>query len=141
MDEPRGADPDPPLTARPRRGFSLVEILLTIVIFSVVILSLAGLAFQVARRSTRATDQALSMALILAKVDQASTVAFDSLPVVAGCDSTVSGAIRIRGCMLVDPITSARRRVRIIVSTSLPGSRPDTVTFERGRIRYPIPLR
>lgn len=141
MDEPRGADPDPPLTARPRRGFSLVEILLTIVIFSVVILSLAGLAFQVAHRSTRATDQALSMSLILAKVDQASTVAFDSLPVLVGCDSTWSGPIRIRGCTAVDSITVTRRQVRIIVSTSLPGTRPDTVTFERGRVRYPVPLR
>ncbi len=141
MDEPRGADPDPALTARPRQGFSLVEILLTIVIFSVVILSLAGLAFQIARRTTRATDQALSMAVLLAKVDQASTTAFDSLNVVVGCDSTASGLIRIRGCTTVDSITNVRRRVRIIVSTSLPGTRPDTITFQRGRVRYPIPLR
>jgi prepilin-type N-terminal cleavage/methylation domain-containing protein len=141
VDEPRRADPDPALSARPRRGFSLVEILLTIVIFSVVILSLAGLAFQIARRTTRATDQALSMAVLLAKVDQASTTTFDSLDLVVGCDSTVSGLIRIRGCTTVDSITNVRRRVRIIVSTSLPGTRPDTITFQRGRVRYPIPLR
>lgn len=110
-------------------------------IFSVVILGLVGLAFQVARRSTRATDQALSMPTMLAKVDQASTVAFDSLAYVVGCDSTLSGRVAIRGCTTVDSLSNVRKRVRIIVSTSLPGSRPDTIAFERARVRYPIPLR
>lgn len=141
MDEQRRADPDPALTASPRRGFSLVEILLTIVIFSVVILSLAGLSFQVARRSTRATDQALTMSVLLSKVDQASTIAYDSLPVVAGCDSSASGLVYIRSCIAVDSLSNVLRQVRIIVSTTLPGTRPDTIAFQRGRVRYPIPLK
>jgi prepilin-type N-terminal cleavage/methylation domain-containing protein len=108
VDEPRGADPDPALTGR-RPGFSLVEILLTIV--------------------------------ILSQVDQASTAAYDSLPVIAGCDSTLSGRVTIRGCISTDSLSNVLRRVRVVVSTSLPGSRPDTVTFQRARVRYPIPLR
>jgi len=111
------------------------------VIFSVVIMSLAGLAYQVARRSTRATDQALSMSLLLAKVDQAGTAPFDSLAAIAGCDSTVSGRVTIRGCIFTDSLTNVVRRVRVVVSTSLPGSRPDTITFQRARVRYAIPLR
>ena len=115
--------------------------LLTIVIFSVVIMSLAGLAFQVARRSTHATDQALSMSVLLAKVDQTSTIAYDSLPFITGCDSIASGRVWIRSCTAYDSITNVRRRVRVVVSTSLPGARPDTIAFERGRVRYPIPLK
>jgi hypothetical protein len=111
------------------------------VIFSVVIMSLAGLAFQVARRSTRATDQALSMSVLLAKVDQASTAAYDSLYVIAGCDTTVSGPVKIAGCISVDSLTNVLRRVRVIVTTTVPGARPDTITFQRARVRYPIPLR
>jgi len=141
VDEPRRPDPHPALTARRGAGFSLVEILLTIVIFSVVIMSLAGLAFQVARRSNRATDQALSMAVFVAKVDQASTTAYDSLPLLAGCDSTLSGRVWIRGCTTVSSLSNVRSQVRIVVRTSLPGTRPDTIVFERGRMRYPIPLR
>ena len=110
-------------------------------IFSVVIMSLAGLAFQVARRSTRATDQALSMSVLLAKVDQASTASYDSLTVIAGCDTTVSGQITIRGCITADSLSNVVRQVRIVVQTSLPGSHPDTITFQRGRVRYPIPLK
>lgn len=106
-----------------------------------VILSLAGLSFQVARRSTRATDQTLAMSVMLAKVDQASTTAYDTLPLLAGCDTTISGGIRIQGCLYVDSLSNVLRRVRVIVQTSLPGSRPDTITFQRGRSRYPIPLK
>jgi hypothetical protein len=111
------------------------------VIFSTVILSLAGLAFQIARRSTRATDQTLSMGVLLARVDRASTINYDSLPTIARCDTTVSGVVSIYGCITVDDLSSVRRRVRVIVSTTISGSRPDTVTFERGRVRYPIPLK
>jgi prepilin-type N-terminal cleavage/methylation domain-containing protein len=129
------------LTRRVRRGFSLVEILLTIVIFSVVIMSLAGLAYQVARRSTRAADQALTMALLLSKVDQASMAPYDSLPVISTCDSTLSGRVMVRGCIATDSVSNVLSVVRVVVSTSLPGSRPDTITFQRARVRYPIPLK
>jgi prepilin-type N-terminal cleavage/methylation domain-containing protein len=141
VDEPRRPDPHPALRTRASAGFSLVEVLLTIVIFSVVIMSLAGLALQVAHRSTRATDQALSMSVLLAKVDKATTVAYDSLPTLAGCDSVLSAHVWIRGCTAVDSVSNVLRRVRIVVRTSLPGARPDTVAFERGRVRYPIPLK
>ena len=110
-------------------------------IFSVVIMSLVGLAFQVARRSSRATDQALSMPVLLAKVDQASAASYDSLKVIVGCDTTVSGAVKVWGCIYVDSISNVLRRVRVIVQTSVPGARPDTITFQRGRVRYPIPLK
>ena len=129
------------MTRSASAAFTLVEILLAIVIFSVVIMSLAGLAYQVARRSNRATDQALTMSLLLAKVDQASTAAYDSLPIIAGCDSTLSGRVTIRGCIASDSVSNVLRTVRVVVSTSLPGSRPDTITFQRARVRYPIPLK
>lgn len=122
-------------------GFSLVEIMITMVIFSAVILSLAGLAFQIARRSTRATDQTLTMAVLLARVDRASTINYDSLRTIARCDTTASGVVRIYGCITVDSLSNVRRRVRVIVRTTILGSRPDTITFERARVRYPIPLK
>jgi prepilin-type N-terminal cleavage/methylation domain-containing protein len=122
-------------------GFSLIEIMITMVIVSTVILSLAGMAFQIARRSTRATDQTLSMGVLLARMDRASTINYDSLPTIARCDTTVSGVVSICGCITVDDLSNVLRRVRVIVSTTISGSRPDTITFERGLVRYPIPLK
>jgi hypothetical protein len=113
----------------------------TVVIFSVVILSLSGLAFQVARRTTRATDQALSMSVLLSRVDRASTIHFDSLAIIARCDTTTRGVVRIYACVRADSLTAVLKQVRVVVSTSISGSLPDTVAFLRGRIRRPVPLR
>ena len=95
MREPGRADPHPALTARPRAGFTLVEILITVVIFSIVILGLSGLAYQVAQRATRATDQTLTMSVLLARVDRASTINYDSLRTIAKCDTSTTGVVAV----------------------------------------------
>lgn len=111
-------------------------------IFSGVILALAGLAYQIARRSVRASDQALQMGRLLGEVDVVSVVPFDSLPAIAGCDVVPSGAqISVTACVSVQTLSPRTRSVTITVSTSIPGSRPDTVVIFRSRDRAPIPLR
>ncbi len=115
--------------------------MLSVVIFSVVILSLVGLSFRVAKYSTRATDQALGMAALLAAVDQAATMTFDSLPNLVGCDTTVSGLYQVAGCTAVTSLSPRLDSIQIIVTSTLPGARPDTINMERGKERRPVPLR
>lgn len=112
-----------------------------VVIFSFVVLALAGLAFQISKRSTRATDQALSMAAQKAAVDKASTVPFDSLTTILGADTTWSGGMVIVAKYVIDSVGATRKNVRVIVSSTVAGNRPDTLTIVRGRTRYPIPLK
>jgi len=106
-----------------------------------VILSLVGLSFRVAKSGTRATDQALSMGVLLSKVDQATTTKFDSLGNLVGCDTTASGAVKVAGCTAVTSLSARVDSIRIIVQTTLPSARPDTVTMLRGKERRPVPLR
>ena len=124
-----------------RAGFTLVEIMMAVIIFAVVILSLVGLSFRVSKSSTRATDQALSMAVLLSKMDRAATTKFDSLTTIAGCDTTVSGLFTVIGCTTVTALTPRLDSIGIIVRTTLPGARPDTITMQRGKARSPVPLR
>jgi len=128
---------------RPRhaKGFTLVEIMMAVVIFSIVVLSLVGLSFRVAKYSTRATDQALGMAALLSTVDQAATTTFDSLPNLAGCDTTVSGLYKVAGCTAVTSLSPRLDSIQIIVTSTLPGARPDTINMQRGKERRPVPLR
>lgn len=111
------------------------------VIFSVVVLGLAGLSFQVAKRSTRATDQALITSVMLSKLDRATTIPYDSLYLLPGCDSTASGQARIIACTTVTATSARVSSVQIVVHTNVPTGRPDTVTFDRGKVRRPVPLR
>lgn len=122
-------------------GFSLVEVLISLVIFSVVVLGLAGLSYQVARRSTRATDQALIISVLLTHLDRATTVPYDSLYLLSACDSSMSGLSQITTCTTVTPTSPRISSVRIVVRTDVPTGRPDTVTFDRGKVRRPVPLR
>ena len=115
--------------------------LISLVIFSVVVLGLAGLSYQVARRSTRATDQALITSVLLSHLDRATTVPYDSLYLLAMCDSSFSGQARIITCTTVTPLSPRVSTVQIVVQTNVPGGRPDTVTFARGKVRRPVPLR
>jgi prepilin-type N-terminal cleavage/methylation domain-containing protein len=123
------------------RGFSLIEVLISVVIFSAVILGLAGLAFQIARRSTRATDQALVLSALVGRIDRAASVPYDSLPVLARCDTTLSGVVRIFGCTSLVTVSPRVVDITVIVSTSVPGGKADTVAFQRSRPRNPLPLR
>jgi prepilin-type N-terminal cleavage/methylation domain-containing protein len=122
-------------------AFTLVEIMMAVVIFSVVILSLVGLSFRVAKYSTRATDQALGMSSLLARVDRAASVPFDSLTNIAGCDTALSGVYRVYGCTAVTVLSPRLDSIQIIVVSTLPGARPDTINMQRGKERRPVPLR
>jgi prepilin-type N-terminal cleavage/methylation domain-containing protein len=125
----------------PRRGFTLIEIMIALVIFSAVILALVGLSFSVAQRSTRATDQALAMAALLSKVAQANSTTFDSLGNIAGCDTSVTGLFKVVGCTNVGVVSAHLDSVQIIVETTLPGARPDTLSMLRSSGQRPVPLR
>jgi prepilin-type N-terminal cleavage/methylation domain-containing protein len=124
-----------------RRGFSLIEVLISVVIFSAVILGLAGLSFQVARRSVRATDQALVISSMLSHLDRATTIPYDSLSALVACDTTTSGQAKVIGCTTVTASGARTSDVKIVVRTTVPGGRPDTIAFTRGKSRSPIPLR
>ena len=140
-----GADvaggPDQGAAQLGRPGFSLIEVMISIVIFSVVILGLAGLAFQIAKRSTRATQQALHMGRQLAGSDRAVTVPYDSINALLKPETVMSGPIRVVVKYTIDSISPIRKDVHVISSTSVAGDRIDTINIQRGRIRYPIPLK
>lgn len=81
------------------------------------------------------------MAALVSRVDRAATIAFDSIPTIVGCDSTLSGSMRVITCVQDSVVTSRLRSLRVVVRTTVPGSSPDTITFQRGKERIPVPLR
>ena len=55
---------------------------------------------------------------LLSKVDKASTVPFDSLPVLAVCDTTYSSLVQIRGCTTLTTVSVRVKQIRVVVTTS-----------------------
>ena len=122
-------------------GFSLVEVLISIVVFSVVIMGLAGLSLQIADRTVKSTDQALVMATQLAGTDRATAVDYDSISTLLTPDTILSGQVRIIVSYAIDSLSTTRKNIRVITASSVPGQNPDTITIPRARVRYPIPLK
>ncbi len=110
-------------------------------IFSAVILALAGLSLQIADRTVKATDQALVMAMQLAGTDRATAVDYDSLATMLTPDTITSGQVRVVVRYVVDSLSTTFKNVYVITSTNVPGATPDTLTIARSRVRYPIPLK
>ena len=81
------------------------------------------------------------MAALVSRVDRAATTTYDSIPTILGCDSTLSGSISVITCVEDSVITARLRSLRVVVRTTVPGAMPDTLTFQRGKERIPVPLR
>jgi len=79
------------------------------------------------------------MGELQSRVDLAAAMRFDSLSLIVGCDTTTTGTVRIIGCTTVTDVSARLKDVRIIVSTNVPGGRPDTIDMRRGKPSRPIP--
>lgn len=110
-------------------------------VFSAVILALAGLSLQIADRTVRSTDEALAMAVQLAAADRATGVEYDSISTLLTPDTIVSGATQVYVTYVIDSLSTTRKDVRVVTRSSIPGTKPDTITIRRARVRYPVPIK
>ena len=69
---------------RRRRGFSLLEVMISIVMLSIVVTSLAGLAVVASKRGRRVAGRAYQTGLLTQEVDRAVAVPIESLAVKLG---------------------------------------------------------
>jgi prepilin-type N-terminal cleavage/methylation domain-containing protein len=70
--------------ARTRRGFSLLEIMIAMVMLAIVVSSLAGLAAVGAKRSRRVAGRAYQTGLLTQEIDRAVAAPIESLAVNLG---------------------------------------------------------
>jgi prepilin-type N-terminal cleavage/methylation domain-containing protein len=116
--------------AQDRRGFSLIEVLIALMMLAIVVTSLAGLTGTMARRARRVSGSAFQTGLLTKEVDRAVAVPIESLAVKLGqttVDTPVTTpfpyarAISISG--RADSLT-----VRIAIRPLLATQRADSVT-------------
>lgn len=121
----------PEMTVRP--GVSLVEVLVAITLMAVVLSGLGGLAFTAARQNTAVAADNYRQGVLTQEVNRLSAWPFDDLPGEVGCTTTAGGSFPHQRCVAVTTVNSTRRQVRIIITPSVPGALPDSVTLERTR--------
>jgi hypothetical protein len=109
-------------------------------ILSVVLVSLAGLMFQMGRHTRRSGGVASRTAAVQSALAGVQTVPWDSLPNLVGCVADTAGTLPYTRCVELQTLTTRLRSLRVIVVPSDPFLRPDTIVVRRNRPRSSSPL-
>ena len=114
------------------RGFTLVEILVSVSILSIGVMMLSALMARGARQSGAAAALTYQTTLLAAEAARYDAIPFTSLAAGTTCDTVTTPPLpRIR-CGTVTNINPKLRQVRVLVTpTGNPLLRPDSVVFER----------
>lgn len=116
-----------------KRGFSLIEVMVAIVLLAVVLLSLAPVTLSMARQTRLATTITQRTAVLAGEVDRLTAVDFTSLPAVGtACTSFSLSGFPHTKCITVADVNAKTKQIMVIV-TPTNGAAADTTIFERSK--------
>jgi prepilin-type N-terminal cleavage/methylation domain-containing protein len=122
-----------------RRGFSLVELLVTVSMLSVMLVGLVPLTRRIAALSNQSTGRTQRMAALVAEVQQLGVLPFDSLAPGKTCRIAGSSA-PYTVCITVTARNDRTLTIQLTVSPWSAAVGPDTVILERSRSQGANPL-
>lgn len=123
------------------RGFTLVEVLVSMTILSIGVMVLGGLLARGARSAGAASAVSYQTAMLAAEAARLDAIPFTLLPAAGTvCDtSTALPMPRIR-CITITNINAKLRRVSVVITpTDNLLLQPDSIAFERGISGNPVP--
>ena len=111
-------------------GFTLIEVMVAMTVLSVVVVSLLGLTFTVARRSYSSSGVAYTTGVLNEQAGRMNALPFDSLDSRAGCVTVTTAPFKHTRCISVTATATNAKTVKVIVRPTDTKLRPDTVTFQ-----------
>ena len=114
-----------------RRGFSVLEVLIAIVIFGIASVSLAGLTMRTARRNTLSSVRSYQTVFLSSELSRVTALPTAALVAGSSCDTT-SAPWAYQRCTTVTIVSARQQLARVIVRPLLAGLiTPDTVIIDR----------
>lgn len=126
---------------RNREGFTLVEVVTSMVLLSTVLVCLGGLSYHAARQALNVSNSAGRASVALDQVNRLMTMRYESLLLTtSACDTVQTApAQRYRRCYTVT-MTGPRADVAVTITPLRPGAFPQTVRLSREPWLYPNAL-
>lgn len=118
-------------TGAPRKGFSLVEIIVAMLLLAIAVSSLAGLMYSVSQSSMKVTGAAYRNGVLMREINRLVAVPYDQLPVGSYNFSTSSGDYPHSLFVMVAEPVAKLKTVQVIVTPVNPIYKPDTMNFTR----------
>lgn len=116
-----------------RRGFAVIEIMVSMIVMSIGLLGVAGMTVAASRRATVISVQSTRDGIVLQELNRLAALPYDSLASRAGCTTVASTTLPYNRCITVTAITggSGYKRVQLIVSPTAAYAKADTVYLNR----------
>jgi prepilin-type N-terminal cleavage/methylation domain-containing protein len=84
-----------------QEGFTIVEVVISMVLLSIILVTLAGLTYSTAQRAISATTVSQRQSFAMETVNRLTTLPYASLPGAAGCTTVGSTNNQFSNCVTV----------------------------------------
>lgn len=118
-------------TIGPRKGFSLIEVIVSMVLLAIAVSSLATMMYSVSQSSMKVTGSAYRNGVLMHEVNRLIALPYDSLAVGTLSFSATSGAYPHTRTVTITEPAAKLKTVKVIVRPSNPMYKPDTLKFTR----------
>jgi prepilin-type N-terminal cleavage/methylation domain-containing protein len=119
--------------ASDQHGVSLIEVLVALVILSIALSALAGLSYEVARRSFDSAIESYGIGVATAQLGRLAVLDYDSLAAQAGCVDVDDDYFPHERCISVSDVSTKVLEVTLIITPDVAFSDADTVQFQRSK--------
>jgi len=125
-----------PASAKSRKGFVIVEIIVAMVLLAIAVSSLAALLYSISQSGMVATGNAYRNGVLMSAVNTYEGIPYDSLATGTQRDSVAIGPYpNVRTVTVTEPAAGAIKNVTVVIKPTNPKYKPDTVTFMRTKAR------
>lgn len=118
-----------------RKGFSLVEVIVAMLLLTIAISALASLTFSVSQHAIKVSGGAFRNAVVMHEVNRLETLPYDSLHVAIVSSDVATGPYHHNRTVTIEEPVTAVKTVRIVITPVNTRFRPDTIEFTRTRAR------
>lgn len=113
-----------------REGFTLVEVLVSVVLLAILLTMLSGLTFSTARQSVNNASAAGRQAASLELVNQLSTLPWNMITAGTRCDTAFTAADNYQRCAVITNV-GGRREIVVTTTPLIHAAAPSVVRFSR----------
>ncbi|HET9425080.1 MAG TPA: prepilin-type N-terminal cleavage/methylation domain-containing protein [Gemmatimonadaceae bacterium] len=123
-----------PRRRRPRRGFSLAELLVAMTLLSIVLMSLARITFTMAARGRTNDITAKRNAVLVQEANKFNAMVYDSLATASTAERTLTmGDFSFSRRISITTESATRKTVKIVITPTLDATKKDSVFVHRSK--------
>ena len=123
-----------------QEGFTIAEVVISMVMLSIILVTLGGLTYASAQRALSATASAQRQAYAMETVNRLTTLPFANLTSAAGCDYVGTTNMRFQRCVTVTASGSSATITLVVTPVNRTSVGASTMRFYRVNTASANPL-